>query len=404
MSPFSRHNRGVNVRWIQPGATLGAQRGDVVVCIPVYGGHEHFVGCLRSVLAHTPSEVPILICDDASPDPRSRDFVRKAGGRRGLGSTTCTTSGASATSGFRRTSTAAFEMAAPADVVVAQFGRRRRRGVARRPARRRLHRQPRGDGDRADKPRQPRLGAGPTAGGAVASGVESRRRQRRRAGALAETPPAASDRDRALHLRPPQRARARRRVRPRVHSRIRGGGRLLPALRPQRAEPRARGRRARAPSRRRQLQPQRQAQPAAGRAREDHRHALPVLPRQRSHARGRRRRSAVPRPERRPACAQGALAGHRRPRARGSDDRDAAPRARAGRRLVTDGAGPDPGRSSPTRSRATPGRRFTRFPRSSGSRDGRPSTADSTSPTSSIVPTRSPTTRISRSWRSSASG
>ena len=31
--------------------------------------------CLRSVLAHTPSEVPILICDDASPDERSRRWV-----------------------------------------------------------------------------------------------------------------------------------------------------------------------------------------------------------------------------------------------------------------------------------------------------------------------------------------
>ena len=46
-----------------------------MVCIPVYGAHELFVMCLQSVLAHTPATVPILICDDASPDPRSREFV-----------------------------------------------------------------------------------------------------------------------------------------------------------------------------------------------------------------------------------------------------------------------------------------------------------------------------------------
>jgi GT2 family glycosyltransferase len=47
------------------------------VCIPVYGGHGHFVSCLRSVLAHTATDVRVLICDDASPDARSEDFVRE---------------------------------------------------------------------------------------------------------------------------------------------------------------------------------------------------------------------------------------------------------------------------------------------------------------------------------------
>jgi GT2 family glycosyltransferase len=65
----------VSVRWIEPDSSLRARRGDVVVCIPVFEGHEHFVNCLRSVLEHTPSQVPILICDDASPDLNSRDFV-----------------------------------------------------------------------------------------------------------------------------------------------------------------------------------------------------------------------------------------------------------------------------------------------------------------------------------------
>jgi glycosyltransferase involved in cell wall biosynthesis/GT2 family glycosyltransferase len=67
----------VPAQWIEPGATLGASRGEIVVCIPVYGAHEQFVGCLRSVLAHTPRNVKLLICDDASPDERSSELVTR---------------------------------------------------------------------------------------------------------------------------------------------------------------------------------------------------------------------------------------------------------------------------------------------------------------------------------------
>jgi len=61
---------------LTPGESLGAQRGQAVVCIPVYGAPELFAECLTSVLAHTPAEVPILIADDASPDPAIDEFVR----------------------------------------------------------------------------------------------------------------------------------------------------------------------------------------------------------------------------------------------------------------------------------------------------------------------------------------
>ncbi len=67
----------VTVERLQLGAKTGAQRGEVVVCIPVYGAHEFFVGCLGSVLAHTPVDVRILVADDASPDNRTIDFVRR---------------------------------------------------------------------------------------------------------------------------------------------------------------------------------------------------------------------------------------------------------------------------------------------------------------------------------------
>jgi len=60
---------------LAPGDPLATKRGDVVVCIPVYGAAERFAECLTSVLAHTPKDVRILIADDASPDPAIKGFV-----------------------------------------------------------------------------------------------------------------------------------------------------------------------------------------------------------------------------------------------------------------------------------------------------------------------------------------
>jgi len=107
----------VNLRWIQPTDSIGALRGDVVVCIPVFAGHEHFVSCIGSVLAHTPAAVPILVCDDASPDERSQELVRKLADdsssehdvvylrrERNLG--------------FPANANGAFAIASPADVVI----------------------------------------------------------------------------------------------------------------------------------------------------------------------------------------------------------------------------------------------------------------------------------------------
>jgi GT2 family glycosyltransferase/glycosyltransferase involved in cell wall biosynthesis len=63
------------LRELGRGETLPVKRGDVVVCIPVYGAFALFAECLTSVLAHTAQDVPILIADDASPDPAIREFV-----------------------------------------------------------------------------------------------------------------------------------------------------------------------------------------------------------------------------------------------------------------------------------------------------------------------------------------
>jgi GT2 family glycosyltransferase len=107
----------VNVRWIDPDASIGAGRGQVVVCIPVYGGHEHFVSCLQSVLAHTPADVPILICDDASPDPRSQELVRSLEREDGSPHDLFYLR-RKGNVGFPANANGAFAIAAPADVLV----------------------------------------------------------------------------------------------------------------------------------------------------------------------------------------------------------------------------------------------------------------------------------------------
>ena len=113
----ARHNRFVNVRWSEPGASIGARRGEVVVCIPVYDAYELFVSCLRSVLAHTPPDVPILVCDDASQDPRPQEFVRKLGDL-GAGDAELIYMRRERNGGFPENVNGAFAAAAPADVIV----------------------------------------------------------------------------------------------------------------------------------------------------------------------------------------------------------------------------------------------------------------------------------------------
>jgi GT2 family glycosyltransferase/glycosyltransferase involved in cell wall biosynthesis len=49
----------------------------VVVCIPLYGAHDMFKRCVSSIVRHTPSDVPLLIADDADPDPGAREWLRE---------------------------------------------------------------------------------------------------------------------------------------------------------------------------------------------------------------------------------------------------------------------------------------------------------------------------------------
>jgi GT2 family glycosyltransferase len=57
------------------GQNLGLARGQAAVCVPVYGAEDVFEECLKSVLAHTDPDVPILVCDDATPGETIRPII-----------------------------------------------------------------------------------------------------------------------------------------------------------------------------------------------------------------------------------------------------------------------------------------------------------------------------------------
>jgi len=103
----------VSVRDVAEEQGLGAARGDAVVVIPVYGGHEHFTRCLASVLQHTPPAIPILVADDASPDPASRTWAEQLPDERQI-----LWLRQRKNQGFVGNCNAAFEHTAPADVVL----------------------------------------------------------------------------------------------------------------------------------------------------------------------------------------------------------------------------------------------------------------------------------------------
>ncbi|WP_372791304.1 glycosyltransferase [Paraconexibacter sp.] len=105
------------LRELATGEHLDVRRGDVVACIPLYGGHEHFVRCLRSILAHTPTSVQILVADDQTPEPASHEFVRALDAEGVLRHEVTWMRGAE-NLGFVGNVNAAFAASAPADVII----------------------------------------------------------------------------------------------------------------------------------------------------------------------------------------------------------------------------------------------------------------------------------------------
>jgi GT2 family glycosyltransferase len=86
-------------------------RGEVVVCIPVFGALELFERCLASVARHTPAEVLVVAADDATPGDGVASLIAAAGRE-------VEHLRAAENRGFVANANAAFEATAPADVVV----------------------------------------------------------------------------------------------------------------------------------------------------------------------------------------------------------------------------------------------------------------------------------------------
>jgi GT2 family glycosyltransferase/glycosyltransferase involved in cell wall biosynthesis len=115
----SGHSAGrTGLRRLRPGETLGAERGEAVVCIPVYGAKPLFAECLVSVLAHTPRKVRILIADDASRDPAIESFVTSLAEEGAFDRHDVAYMRQPENVGFPANVNAGFAAAAPADVVV----------------------------------------------------------------------------------------------------------------------------------------------------------------------------------------------------------------------------------------------------------------------------------------------
>jgi glycosyltransferase involved in cell wall biosynthesis len=69
----------MSLSFIGPEDNVPVNRGEAVVVVPVRGAHELFRACMRSIYEWTPSDVPILIADDASSDPRIRALALELG-------------------------------------------------------------------------------------------------------------------------------------------------------------------------------------------------------------------------------------------------------------------------------------------------------------------------------------
>lgn len=106
-----------HIRRVAPGESIKALREEPVVVIPVFGARDYFERCLESVLRHTPSDVPILIADDASPDPEIEELVRELE-RRGALPPRFFYLRQPENVGFVLNMNTAFAAAAPGDVVI----------------------------------------------------------------------------------------------------------------------------------------------------------------------------------------------------------------------------------------------------------------------------------------------
>ena len=105
----------MSLRVLSPGESLGAVRGAVVICIPVFEARALFEQCLRSVADHTEAGT-VLIADDASTDAGILAFARRVAEEAPHLDLAYARQPVNA--GFVRNMNDAFRACAPADVVI----------------------------------------------------------------------------------------------------------------------------------------------------------------------------------------------------------------------------------------------------------------------------------------------
>ncbi|HXD55754.1 MAG TPA: glycosyltransferase [Solirubrobacteraceae bacterium] len=103
---------------LAPGERIPADRDGTAVCIPVYGAVDMLGECLGAVLAHTDPRVPVVVADDASPDPGVLSLLEELDAAGRFSEHTVYYLRQPKNLGFPGNVNSVFEAAAPADVVV----------------------------------------------------------------------------------------------------------------------------------------------------------------------------------------------------------------------------------------------------------------------------------------------
>ena len=103
----------MQIRPIAPGSTVGAGRGEAVICIAPRGEKDDLAECLRRVLAHTPGDVTVLLCGhgERAGAPDTLAVLEQAGARAAEPLELATT-------GLAASIDAALTASAPADLIL----------------------------------------------------------------------------------------------------------------------------------------------------------------------------------------------------------------------------------------------------------------------------------------------
>jgi glycosyltransferase involved in cell wall biosynthesis len=101
---------------IEPGASIGAAREEVVVCLVLDGSSDSLVRCLHSVVRHTSSDVKLLLC--GVPDPRVIELLEDLTLGEGWAGDCFLVEADARQGGLGQSVTAAIDACAPADLAL----------------------------------------------------------------------------------------------------------------------------------------------------------------------------------------------------------------------------------------------------------------------------------------------